>query len=141
MSTISGHVLPCHGWYEHCRTCNKLVLRLQNNETFPQIQNGEEGVLRYVRDRTDRPTFDMSIISNFQNLRNLYPEEVSMSGKYPFLFQFPNLRKVHMENVSVEWDLKMLSGLPMLKDVYCVHNGYLTRNLESVKELKNTLQK
>ena len=87
-------------------------------------------------------THDIGIISNFTKLREL-EMFAELNGRYPCFFNFPHLQKLNIEgfDICVKFDLEMLAGLPVLKELRCVRNKYLTGNLNSLRVLKNTLEK
>jgi hypothetical protein len=90
----------------------------------------------------DWPTYDIEIISNFSKLRVLEIEHAELNGRYPFLFNsFPLLERLFINTANLKWDLGMLAGLPMLKDVECYYQHCLTGNINSLRALKDTLEK
>ena len=65
-----------------------------------------------------------------------------MNGSYPFLFDFPKLKILNLSNIqNLRWDLGMVSGLPSLKHLVCPKNYKLTGNTNSLRMLRNTLQR
>jgi hypothetical protein len=88
-------------------------------------------------------TYDIEIISNFSKLRILEVEHVALNGRYPFLFNsFPLLQKLSITGcVYLKWDLEMLAGFPVLKTLTCVSTNHLTGNINSLRVLKDTLEK
>lgn len=85
---------------------------------------------------------DIGIIANFTKLREL---EIfaELNGRYPCFFNFPHLQKLNIGgfDIRVKFDLEMLAGLPVLKELKLDYNKYLTGNLNSLRMLKNTLEK
>ncbi len=85
---------------------------------------------------------DTEIISNFCKLRIL---EISggWNGRYPFLFNsFPLLQKLSIKYCNyIKWNLEMLTGFPLLKELECWNNHRLTGNINSLRVLKDTLEK
>jgi hypothetical protein len=91
--------------------------------------------------RANDITHDISIISNFRKLRRLEINYASLNGRYPFLFNFPLLQKLKISSNNLKWDLHMLAGLPLLRELECRGNSQLTGNINSLRVLKDTLQK
>jgi hypothetical protein len=85
---------------------------------------------------------DIEIISNFSKLRILEIDNV-LNGRYPFLFNsFPLLQKLSIKDCfPLKWDLEMLSGMPLLKELNCDLNRCMTGNINSLRVLKDTLEK
>ncbi len=85
---------------------------------------------------------DIGIIANFAKLRvlEIFAE---LNGRYPCFFNFPHLQKLNIGgfDIRVKFDLEMLAGLPVLKELKLDYNKYLTGNLNSLRVLKNTLEK
>jgi len=98
-----------------------------------------------VAARTANETIhDINIITNFRKLRELHVvcPALSMNGRYPLLFNFPLLQKFTMFGCfNLKWDLSMLEGLPLLKELHCFNNTFLTGNINSLRVLKDTLEK
>ncbi len=86
---------------------------------------------------------DIGIISNFRKLRILTIDEAPLNGRYPFLFNsFPLLQKLSIiECEYLKLDLGMLAGLPLLKELVCINNDHLTGNVNSLRVIKDTLEK
>jgi hypothetical protein len=110
--------------------------------------DGEDPDERLVAARTaDWRTYDIEIISNFSKLRILYISEgglnPSWNGRYPFLFNsFPLLQKLSICRCGfLKWDLEILAGFPLLKELECWQNGLVTGNINSLRVLKDTLEK
>jgi hypothetical protein len=99
----------------------------------------EEEAERY----TDWTPHDIEIISNFRKLRYLTIDGAGLNGRYPFLFNsFPLLQKLYIRyNPNLKWDLDMLAGLPLLKEFDSDHNCGLTGDVNSLRLLKDTLEK
>ena len=91
----------------------------------------------------NRTAYDIEIISNFRKLRNLEIYTADLNGRYPFLFNcFPLLEKLSICGCHyLKWDLEMLAGLPLLKELTCRRNVRLTGNINSLRVLKDTLEK
>eukprot|EP00984_Skeletonema_dohrnii_P005982 scaffold2120_cov150-Skeletonema_dohrnii-CCMP3373.AAC.5 len=89
-------------------------------------------------------THDIEImISRFRKLRSLDIIKAPLNGRYPFLFNFPVLEqlKIHVSHY-LKFDLEILAtGLPVLKELNCYLNYFLTGNLNSLRVLKDTLEK
>ncbi len=91
----------------------------------------------------DDTTHDIEIISNFSNLRILEIDTL-LNGRYSFLFNsFPLLQKMRITgcNKYLKWDLEMLAGFPLLKELMCAGAKHLTGNINSLRVLKDTLEK
>jgi len=87
-------------------------------------------------------THDINIISRFRRLRSLELFLPPSNGRYPVLFDFPLLHKLSIKYAHcLKWDLEILSGLPLLKELSCVSNDFLTGDLNSLRVLKDTLEK
>eukprot|EP00985_Skeletonema_marinoi_P020628 scaffold12330_cov83-Skeletonema_marinoi.AAC.7 len=86
---------------------------------------------------------DIEIISNFRMLRSLNIEtEHSLNGRYPFLFNFPLLNKLSItKSWDLKWDLEELARLPVLKELYLEWNPQLEGNINSLRVLKEILEK
>ncbi len=91
-------------------------------------------------------THDIGIIANFTNLRELKITELHygklFNGRYPFLFNFPHLQKLtilHCKHLKA--DLDMLAGLASLKELNLAFNTLLSGNINSLRALKDTLEK
>ena len=92
------------------------------------------------RRREGLPPVDLTPISNFIGLKNLYFWSVDFNGRYPFLFNFRQLESLTiLFGGMLKWDLADLSGLPVLKKLCVIHHPYLTGNLKSVIHLRSTL--
>ena len=85
---------------------------------------------------------DIEIISNFSKLRILGFYDAPLNGRYPFLFNsFRYLENLDILCLRLKWDLEMLAGFPMLKELNCKRNECLTGNINSLRVLKDTLEK
>jgi hypothetical protein len=86
---------------------------------------------------------DLGIISGFRKLRILELYRAPLNGRYPYLFNsFPLLQKLSLNYCHhLEWDLEMLTGLPSLKELDCRSNDHLTGNINSLRVLKDSLEK
>ena len=91
----------------------------------------------------DYTAHDIGIISNFSKLRELSIFDAGLNGRYPFLFNsFPLLQKLSIIGCSyLKWDLEMLAGLPTLKELECSDSACLHSNINSLRVLKDTLEK
>ncbi len=86
-------------------------------------------------------THNIEIISNFNKLRDL-TIHTGLNGRYPFLFNcFPLLEKLDIRCKYLKWDLEMLAGFPLLKELTCTGTDDLTGNINSLRVLKDTLEK
>eukprot|EP00985_Skeletonema_marinoi_P017195 scaffold9363_cov75-Skeletonema_marinoi.AAC.2 len=87
-------------------------------------------------------TYDINFISRFRRLRSLELFFPPLNGRYAALFDFPLLHKLSIEYVHcLKWDLEILAGLPLLKELFCTSNESLTGNIDSLRVLKDTLEK
>ncbi len=88
-------------------------------------------------------THDIGIISNFSKLRDFAIIGSPLNGRYPVLFNFPLLQRLSINYCKdLKWDLDMLSGLPLLRELDCSYNElYMTGNINSLRVLKDTLEK
>ena len=93
---------------------------------------------------------DIGIISNFTKLRELKISNWAtwntpqLNGRYPCFFNFPHLQKLTIFNgrkVRLRFDLGVLAGLPVLKELNLSCIKFLTGNLNSLRVLKDTLEK
>ncbi len=109
--------------------------------------DGEEPNEEWAAETANYTTYDMETLSRFSKLRALdirsYPFLSQLNGRYPFLFNsFPLLQKLSIHTCSrLMWDLEMLSGFPTLKELHCVHNYGMSGNINSLRVLKDTLEK
>jgi hypothetical protein len=108
-----------------------------------KYSDGEDPNERLAARTADYTTHDIGIISNFRKLRILTIDEAPLNGRYPLLFNsFPLLQKLSIiECEYLKWDLEMLAGMPMLKELVCINNDHLTGNVNSLRVIKNTLEK
>ncbi len=105
--------------------------------------DGEDPDEEYAAETADRVSHDIEKISNFSKLRVLKFYSAFLNGRYPILFNsFPLLQKLSIDNCRhLKWDLEMLAGLPLLKELDCEYNYHLTGNINSLRVLKDTLEK
>ena len=87
--------------------------------------------------------YNIQMVSNFRQLRELEIRSNRLNGRYPFLFDFPLLERLEIRSKYLKWDLPMLRGMPSLK----VLNVKLGRNcqpvagnIESLNVLKDTIE-
>ena len=107
-----------------------------------KFNDGEDPNEEYAALIADFVTHDIEIISNFSKLRILAISNALLNGRYPFLFNFPLLQKLSISRCHyLKWDLEMLAGLPLLKELECTDNWDLTGNINSLRVLKDTLEK
>ncbi len=131
---------------------NAMVVMTRAMPNLQQIMIGKLGPFVHWSDGEDPneglaarfanwTTRDIEIISNFSKLRIL-EINASLNGRYPFLFNsFPLLQKLSLSCYSLKWDLEMLAGLPILKELDCGENRHLNGNINSLRVLKDTLEK
>ena len=86
-------------------------------------------------------TYDIEILIRFRKLRILEIHHAPLNGRYPFLFNFPLLQQLKINCYYLKWNLEMLAGLPLLKELYCHDNLFLTGNINSLRVLRDTLEK
>ena len=104
--------------------------------------NGEDSDEEMSAITDDRIVHDIGIISNFGKLQILDINDAGLNGRYPVLFNFPFLQKLSFCQCHyLKWDLEMLAGLPLLKELECWDNCDLTGNINSLRVLKDTLEK
>ncbi len=93
-------------------------------------------------------THDVGIIASFTNLRELKIEYgygtllAPLNGRYPCFFNFPHLQKLtilHCKHLKL--NLGVLAGLPSLKELNLSCIKLLNGNLNSLRALKDTLEK
>jgi hypothetical protein len=108
-----------------------------------KYSDGEDPNEEWAARTSDYTTHDIEIISNFSKLRILDIYYASLNGRYSFLFNsFPLLQKLRIQYCHfLKWDLGMLAGFPVLEELECMDNRYLTGNINSLRFLKNTLEK
>jgi hypothetical protein len=112
-----------------------------------KYNDGEDPDERRSTGTADDTTHDIDIISNFSKLKILdiidSPLRPSLNGRYPFLFNsFPLLQKLSIKyGYCLKWDLEMLDGLPSLKELDFYENSGTTGNINSLRAIKDTLEK
>jgi hypothetical protein len=95
---------------------------------------------------------NIEIIANFTKLRELkigrsQASNVPLNGRYPCFFNFPLLQKLSISALTfrncfnLKWNLELLTGLPSLKELECTYIRRLTGNLNSLRVLKDKLEK
>ncbi len=105
--------------------------------------DGDDPDEEWDAETADWIVYDIGIISNFSKLRILnISSHAGLNGRYPFLFNsFPLLEKMRMDCKYLKFDLEMLAGMPLLKELDCWHSYGLTGNINSLRVLKDTLEK
>jgi hypothetical protein len=108
-----------------------------------KYNDGEDAEEVWARDTANRTTLHIDyIILNFRELRSLELCYTPLNGRYPVLFNFPYLQKLSIWSCTyLKWDLEMLLGLPSLKVLDCCQNPVLTGDINSLRVLKDTLEK
>ncbi len=111
-----------------------------------KYNDGEDPQGEVAARNADCIAHDVEIISNFSKLRVLTTYNVTLNGRYPFLFSsFPLLQKLNLQHVFscnyLKWDLDLLAGFPLLKELNCSGCACLTGNISSLRVLKGTLEK
>jgi hypothetical protein len=107
-----------------------------------KYNDGEDPDEEYVF--ADHTTCDIGIISNFSKLRILeIGAKYHLGGTYHFFRNsFPCLQQLTLDQtLYLNWDLEILSGMPLLKELVCTKNFGLTGNINSLRVLKETLEK
>jgi hypothetical protein len=123
---------------------NLQQINLYNLGIRHEYSDGEDPYEVWADETADYPTYyDIGIISNFSKLRILTFENAHLNGRYPFLFNsFPLLQKLSIDECyCLKWDLEMLAGMPSLKEFGCYHNDGTTGNINSLRVLKDKLEK
>ncbi len=105
--------------------------------------DGEDPDERYAARTANWTSHDIGIISNFSKLRKLGISASELNGRYPLLFNsLPLLQKLTIYySKYLKWDLEMLAGFPLLKKLESEYNDHLTGNINSLRVLKDTLEK
>ena len=104
--------------------------------------NGEDPDEERAARTANYTIHDINIISNFRKLREMYIYEAQVNGRYPVLFNFPLLRVLSICDCEhIRFDLELLAGLPSLEELNCYNNPRLTGNLNSLRVVKDTLEK
>jgi len=108
-----------------------------------KYSDGEDPDEDYADRTTDYTTYDIGIISNFNKLKILTIDGIpGLNGRYPALFNFPLLQRLSIKySAYLKFDLDMLAGLPILRELDCCYNRYMTGNINSLRVLKDTLEK
>ncbi len=124
---------------------NLQQLELRNLDEGHKYGDGEDPNEEEAAKIADYTTHGVGIISAFRKLRILRISLIGaeLNGRYSFLFNsFPLLQKLSIKHCHfLKWDLEMLAGLPMLKELFCNVNQCLTGNINSLRVLKDTLEK
>jgi hypothetical protein len=104
--------------------------------------DGEDLDEEWAVETASRTTNEIEFISNFTKLRELAMGSQPLNGRYPCFFNFPHLQKLSIRHCDyLKFDLEMLAGLPVLKELECHYNPCLTGNVNSLRVLKDTLEK
>jgi len=113
---------------------------LVGRHKYSDGEDPDEEQAAYTADWT---THDIEIISNFSKLKILELDDYArLNGRYPVLLNFSLLQTLRINNcIYLKWDLGMLAGLPLLKELYCNSNRCLTGNINSLRLLRDTLEK
>ncbi len=122
---------------------NLQQIKISYPERGHKWSDGEDPNEELATRTADWTSHDIGIISNFSKLRILEIQySTSFNGRYPAFFNFPLLQKLSIQYCHyLKWDLDMLAALPMLKELECSGNQCLTGNINSLRVLKDTLQK
>ena len=116
------------------------IANLAIGHKYAEGEDPNEGHAAYTANQI---THDINIISNFRKLRILTIEFAPLNGRYPVLFNsFPLLQKFTIKHCpTLKLDLDMLAGLPLLKELHYWDNPCLIGNINSLRVLKDTLEK
>jgi len=116
------------------------IARLDIGHKYRDGEDPDEEMAAYDN---NLPTLDIEILSRFSKLRSLELFGAPLNGRYPFLFNFPRLEKLRIRScIYLKWDLEMLAaGLPLLKELDCYDSQSLTGTINSLRVLKDTLEK
>ena len=114
-----------------------------SDEVNHKYNDGEDPDERKASATANWTSHDIGIISNFSQLRVLeIARHAPLNGRYPVLFRFPTLQKLRIQYCRyLKWDLGMLVGMPLLKELECTNNDRLTGNINSLRVLKDTLER
>ncbi|KAK1734485.1 hypothetical protein QTG54_014733 [Skeletonema marinoi] len=117
----------------------QIYFRRLNEDKY---SDGDDPDEEEATDTANFITHDIEIISRFRKLRSLELVLTPLNGRYPFLFSFPLLHKLNITMCHhLKWDLEILEGLPLLKELSCCHLDSVTGNINSLRVLKDTLEK
>ncbi len=153
MEAVKKTIVPLTDFYvDSVRNYNTMRVMAEAMPNLQQIVlrglggkyiDGEDPDEEEAARTADWTTHDIEITSNFSRLRILEIDYAPLNGRYPFLFNsFPLLQKLSLNYCyHLKWDLDMLAGFPLLKELYCVINPCLTGNINSLRVLKDTLEK
>eukprot|EP00984_Skeletonema_dohrnii_P034653 scaffold33624_cov191-Skeletonema_dohrnii-CCMP3373.AAC.2 len=88
-------------------------------------------------------SYDIEIISNFRKLRSLCLSCTGLNGRYPGLFNnFQLLEQLTIDSCGdLKVNLEILGGLSSLKELSCQHDYELVGNINSLRVLKDQLEK
>jgi hypothetical protein len=122
---------------------NLQQITISDIEFRHKYNDGEDPVESEAARTADWTSLDIGIISIFSKLRVLDIHHTGLNGRYPFLFNsFPLIQKLSIRNCYIlKWDLDMLAGFPTLKVLECRFNYHLNGNINSLRVLKDTLEK
>ncbi len=122
---------------------NLQQINLFNLERGHKYGDGEDPHEEEADLNAHMTSHDIEIISNFSKLRILDIYHTGMNGRYPVLFNsFPLLQKLSIRYCEyLKWDLEVLAGFPLLKELHCSYNRLMTGNINSLRVLKNSLEK
>lgn len=102
----------------------------------------EERYLDEGEESNQDGAYDVSIISDFRNLRSLVLKYAQLHGEYPCFFGFEHLRELSINQgadyCDMVWDLKMLSGMPVIEKLTLICSK-ATGSISDLHFLKNTL--
>jgi hypothetical protein len=150
---VKKTVVPLQGFrVGNMMTYNAMVVMTRAMPNLQQItlhglgrghkyNDGEDPDERCAARTASWAVHDIEIISNFSKLQTL-EIATGINGRYPFLFNsFPLLEKLVINSAYLKFDLEMLAGFPLLKELTCRGNNCLTGNINSLRVLKDTLEK
>jgi hypothetical protein len=108
-----------------------------------KYDDGEDPVEDLAAGTAGYTTHDIGIISNLRKLRELDVYiHAQLNGRYSVLFNFPYLQKLSIRYCDyLKFDLETLAGLPVLKELDLTDNNLLRGNINSLRVIKDTLEK
>ena len=136
--------------YNAMRAMSTALPNLQQISIYPlgdlgheqRYINGEDPSEGFAVATASWTSHDINIVYNFRNLLCLAIFKAPLNGRYPFLFDFPLLRALFICDCEhLKFDLEMLEGLPSLEELDCDSNPRLTGNINSLRVLRDTLER
>eukprot|EP00984_Skeletonema_dohrnii_P019766 scaffold9512_cov168-Skeletonema_dohrnii-CCMP3373.AAC.2 len=107
-----------------------------------KYRDGKDPDEKKAASTADWTAYDIQMISKFTKLRRLEIIRAPLNGRYPVLFNFPLLERLDIKYCSnLKWDLNALTKLHCLKELHVDTSDSLTGNINSLRVLKDTLEK